>query len=106
MLPDLLVIGLACWRISSLVVGEDGPWFVFDRIRKLVRAGDYNNVPPPDRRWYIGIFECIWCCSMWVGIGYAVIYLVNPWLALAFSLPFSISALAIIYNTVLERLQS
>lgn len=89
-----------------MVVGEDGPWFIFDRIRQFVMAGDYNDLPAPDRRWYIGIFECIWCCSTWVGIGYAVVYVINPWLAIILSLPFAISALAILFNALIERLQS
>lgn len=106
MFLDVLIMGLACWRIASMVVNEDGPWFVFDNMRRLVRAGDYNDYPPPDRRWYIGIFECIWCCSMWVGIGFAVVYWFSPSLAVLVSVPFAISAWAVVINTVLERLQN
>lgn len=98
LLIAVLVISPACWRISSLVIGEDGPWFIFDRIRQLVGAGDYNNHPLPDRRWYIGIFECVWCCSMWVGIGYALVYFINPSVAMYLSLPFTLSALAILID--------
>lgn len=106
MFADLIIIGLACWRISSMVVGEEGPWFVFDNIRRLVKAGDYNDLPEPDRRWFIGIFECVWCCSMWVGIAYAAIYYISPEFSVLCAVPFAISAISIVVHHMIGALQS
>lgn len=100
----IVLMAPACWRISNLIVNEDGPWFVFDNIRRMVEAKEYNDNPPPDRRWYIGIFECVWCCSVWVGIGYSILYFFYPGVAVYLSLPFTLSAVAIIINQVLQRL--
>lgn len=53
------VIGaLAVWRLSSLVVSEDGPFDMFTRLRS-VRALD-------------GLTSCLWCTSVWAA-GFVVL---------------------------------
>lgn len=105
---DLLILavyfGLASYRIANMVVGEDGPWFIFDRIRKLLDAGIYNPYVGPDRRWYIGIFECVWCCSVWTSLGFALIYIfIDFQFALYIALPFAVSTVAIVIHEHLSK---
>jgi hypothetical protein len=47
-------MALATWRLSSLVVYEDGPLAMFVRLRS-VRALD-------------GVTSCLWCTSVWTGL--------------------------------------
>lgn len=57
----LAMVGLATWRVSSLLVSEDGPWHVFDRIRGRIglhEAGEMGVVQE--------VFSCVWCMSVWV----------------------------------------
>lgn len=43
---------LATWRLTSLLVQEDGPARLFARLRAFSTFG--------------GVLECVWCCSVWV----------------------------------------
>jgi hypothetical protein len=59
----VLAVGiLATWRVTHLVVEEDGPWDVLRRIRGLllgVGAGRLVN--------------CFLCASVWIAVGVALL---------------------------------
>lgn len=63
---DLLILGLATWRISSLVVNENGPWDILARFRDLagVRYDQHSD------RYGLNVFAnllvCVWCISPWI----------------------------------------
>lgn len=48
----LLLAALACWRLASLLVYEDGPDQIFGRLRDLL--------------WFTNLLDCFWCTSVWV----------------------------------------
>jgi hypothetical protein len=75
---------LATWRISSLLVNEDGPFEIFDTIRVVF-----------DR---LKVFQCLWCTSVWIGTIVTVGYFFNPTLTTWILLPFTISAGAILVD--------
>ena len=53
------VIGaLAVWRLTSLIVSEDGPGEVFVKIRSI-RALD-------------GVTSCSWCASVWAAFAIVI----------------------------------
>ncbi len=56
-------IGMAVWRISSLLVHEDGPWDVFVRLRKLAGV---SSGPDPVEGFLTNLLSCVWCTSLWV----------------------------------------
>lgn len=73
---DALTSMLACWRIASLLVNEDGPWSVFSRlrykagIRSVVRQ-DAQGRPAVSRTANNALAEgltCVWCVSLWIAI--------------------------------------
>jgi hypothetical protein len=75
----LLVVGiLATWRLTHLVVAEDGPWDIVVRLRRLAGAGAVGQM-----------MDCFNCASMWVAlplafwIGSDWIERVVIWLALS-----------------------
>lgn len=86
----LLILALATWRLSSLLVQETGPGRVFVKLRELTgithtddgRVLSYGDWTP---------LYCIWCTSMYV----SVVLLFVPLIVL---MPLAISTLAIVIH--------
>jgi len=91
---NILLLVLATWRLSSLLVFEDGPFEVFARLRR--RVGIIQDPVDPDTRMAQGFFaellSCVWCASFWVII---------PMVALWWALPEAVAVLAIWGGAVL-----
>jgi hypothetical protein len=99
-LITFLVLGLATWRIASLLVNEAGPFHVFTKIRKLVgiqHDSDEKILMVPDR-FLAGVLSCVWCCSMYVGFFWLIAWLAFPLPAFWVACVFALSALAIVVN--------
>jgi hypothetical protein len=64
MLEQVIVIGLAAWRVSSLLTSEDGPGKIFERFRQLIGAaeGEVKGLLPE-------LFSCVWCLGLWAALG-------------------------------------
>lgn len=70
-MADLVVLGLAAWRLASMLVDEAGPFAVFARLRRRVgllpipikqgsvRVGRVATTPLAE------LFACVWCMSVW-----------------------------------------
>ena len=103
-LVELVVLCLACWRLTHMVQYERGPLGVFARVRSLVSIGhdaDGEAIAWPDTE--IGhLARCLWCGSVWVGMGLVGLYYWRPDIALAASLPFALSAAAIAIQGVTD----
>lgn len=85
-----LLVGLATWRLSHLLMLEVGPWHLLTGIRALTgvrhnRDGTVLAVPDGN------IFECIYCLSMWVGLVFTLV----PWWI---GVPFALSTFGIIIH--------
>lgn len=99
MIVDFLIRVLATWRISNMLVSEEGPVALFIRLRRLVGV----RVDEKGRSYVVGeegavlqpeigkAMTCIWCLSPWVGL--VVALLPANWL-----LPFALSAGALLVN--------
>ena len=95
---DLLILIGATWRLTSLLVWEDGPVEVFARLRHRLGVRYDDQSLPYGTNWLAKGVICPACASVWFGILWAVAYLLwrdSTWIAL----PFALSAGAI----VLER---
>lgn len=102
---QFIVLALATWRISSLLVREDGPFFVFRIIRK--RFGivhDDNGVPYqyPDG-FMPQLLSCVWCTSVWMGFGWLAFFLIFPDWATKTAAAFSFSTVAIVLDKYINR---
>lgn len=64
---EFVLLVLASWRLTSLIVQEDGPFEIFARLRRLigVRYDEYNQPIIYTNTFARGI-TCVWCASMWV----------------------------------------
>lgn len=89
---EFLSLSLATWRLSSLLVEEEGPFCCFSRLRDLagVRQDDDGHAYGENELGYI--LSCIWCTSLWVGLFWFVFWLIVPRVAVYASLPFSLTA--------------
>lgn len=100
-MTQLLILILATWRASSLLVYEDGPFEVFERLR------EYAGVVYDERSQRTGTTElargltCLWCVSVWVGLGWAALFVLSErfvWLAL----PLALSGGAVLMEEILR----
>jgi len=93
---ELIVMALATYRISSLLVHEEGPFNVFGRFRTLL--GIYwDQYSEPQANNMIGrAFTCVWCLSLWVAIALVVAHYLSPFYTFWLTLPFALSAVAIV----------
>jgi len=100
---SLLVLVLACWRLTSLLVQEEGPFKMFARFRRFVGVRYVSGSPVPYGTNVIAeLISCIWCCSVWVGAGLSLAYIIEPELTVLAALPFALSAGAIIVGRILN----
>lgn len=96
----IAILGLATWRISSLLVREAGPFFFFRRLRELTGIRhdlDGSILVVPDR-FFAGLFSCVWCASVWVGGLLGVAWFLWPKETLLVAAILGLSALAIIID--------
>lgn len=98
-LTVLLVLGLACWRITSLFVSETGPFDVFLRIREAAGIGHDENDRPymyPDT-FFAQLLSCVWCFSMWAAL-LSVFYWFFPTVTVAVALIPALSAIVVLFD--------
>ena len=58
-----LVLGMLCvWRLSHLLVVEDGPWRLIARLRQAVAGGFWSD-----------LFACFYCLSLWIALPLALL---------------------------------
>src|SRR5688500_18176193 len=100
-----LYLGLAAWRLASLLANEDGPWMIFKRLRQ--RAEQWCNRYRFCRE--LGLHDlvaCEWCNSVWIGAGLTILYLWISESILDLALPLALSTVAIIIKYVVQVLQT
>ena len=101
---NILILTLAIYRITLLLTKEDGPYYVFERLRNW--AGVYYG--PDNQAWgdniLAQILSCFYCCSLWIAIFLSGIYWYSPLLAVSISIPFALSGGAIILWHVQTRI--
>jgi hypothetical protein len=66
-----IVLGLITWRLTSLLVAEDGPFDIFAKFRHFLGVR-YNAYSEPFATNMTGrMILCHWCTSIWVAAGVA-----------------------------------
>ena len=56
----LLIAVLCVWRLTHLLVEEDGPWDAIVRLRRWVGDGFWGQ-----------LLDCFYCLSLWVAVPFA-----------------------------------
>lgn len=70
MIVEVVLIGLATWRISSLLVNESGPSDIFGKIRRRLGVPEQGEV----KGFFPSLLSCIWCLSTWIAPLFWVIW--------------------------------
>lgn len=97
-----LLLAFATWRISSLLVNEDGPYAMFARLRALVGVRHNDEFQPVAGNVVAGAFMCVWCMSVWVGLALSLLSWFAPDVAAWIVLPMALSAAAIVIGKWVE----
>ena len=70
---NFLIVALAVWRISSLLVNEEGPFGIFERFRYLIGVRYDEQSERYGKNVFASLFVCVWCLSFWIGL-FAALY--------------------------------
>lgn len=99
-LSEVFVIAAACWRLSSLLVYETGPFGFFSWLRDFVGV-KYDDFSFPYGEWFLPkLFSCIDCMSVWVGILMALAYLLLPTTITILSFALCLSMASIVIDRI------
>ena len=61
MVEQVIIVGLAGWRLAHLLIGEDGPWSSFVRLRHLLGVPEGGEVTG----FFPTLLTCPWCLTVW-----------------------------------------
>jgi len=100
---DLVILMLATWRMTSLVVKEDGPWNILARLRRLIGVRFDAQSAPYGLNIIAEGLTCMWCTSVWVGAAFSLGYLTFPAPTLLVGFPLALSAAALILQRVVTN---
>lgn len=105
-MAELLALGLAAWRLASMLADEDGPFALFARLRHAVglrplavKDGGQWRVTRTATTPLAELFACVWCLSVWT----AALLSMRPlrWL----QTPLAASALAIAAHELIQAVR-
>lgn len=98
----ILLMPFAVWRITSLLVFEEGPFGILDAFRHEIgiRYDEHSN--KYGKNVVADAFSCFWCASIWIGFFWAGMYLLFPEATLWIELPFATSAAAILIDGLMN----
>jgi hypothetical protein len=99
---EFLILGLAVWRLTSLIVNEDGPLYLFERFRYWVGVRRTEENVPYGKNVIAEGLTCVWCASVWVSLLAIVLYVIFPTQTLIVSLVLSISTISILIEKVVD----
>lgn len=105
-LTELIILGLATWRLTSLLIYEEGPYYVFVHFRYLLGInGPVLNFKADTPQWRIELaklFLCLWCLS--ISIGLFLGYLGYFWdrVGILIALPLALSAITVLYDKIVR----
>ena len=58
----LLIGTLVVWRLTHLLYGEDGPWNLLTRFRRLAGQDFWGD-----------LMDCFYCLSLWIALPFALL---------------------------------
>ena len=65
---DILIIGVAAWRISVFVTSGVGPWQIAVKVRKAfdVQHDEEGEIVSSPTVGPGKMITCVWCVSLWI----------------------------------------
>lgn len=82
---------------------QHGPACILDKIRNKVglRYDEFSR-PVTEPGSIAEAITCVWCSSIWIGAGFAIIMIISLKVAFWIGLPFALSAIAIILESIID----
>lgn len=99
----LIIYILAIWRLSSLLVREEGPGDIFGKLRN--KAGvKYDTLSRPYGENFLAkLLACVYCVSLWISIIFVICDKLFRGLTVLLILPLALSAGAIYWDSQVRR---
>lgn len=91
---EFIILGLATWRLTSLLSEEQGPFGVGDWLRKRLGAGGDEQGAYAKNAIAAEVI-CFWCVSLYSGAFWLSLWLLAGEIAFYAALPFALSAFAL-----------
>jgi hypothetical protein len=102
--PILIILALATWRLSSLLSDEPGPWDLFETIRSKIGIVYLDDGSRDGKNELARNILCTWCNSLYfVGLSWALLYVLLGDLVVLLALPFALSTAAIYIERFIWR---
>lgn len=100
---DIIILSLAVWQISNLLIDEAGPYSILERFRARIGIGYNAQGFPYAENELAELFSCHFCLSIWIGILIAILYFFYPSLAYWLCLPFALSTLSLMVDKWIRK---
>lgn len=96
----LVILALATWRLSSMIVREDGPGYVFRGLREMagITHDESGGVVMIPDGFLPQLLSCVYCSSIWVGFIWMIFWTLAPVIAIRFAALFALSTLAVVFD--------
>lgn len=98
-----LILMLATWRITSLLVSEMGPGNILEKLRYWLGVRYDESLHRYGQNVVAEAFTCVWCLSVWVGLALTVAFWLWPVVIGWVAMPFALSAAAIVIDKLANR---
>lgn len=111
---QLIVLALAVTRLSLMFVKEDGPMYIFKKLRDKVGIQNIS-LPNGDIKTFVideehnlfgGLLACVWCTSIWVSAILTILYYLLPTVAIFISMILALSMISILINVYIEKMSN
>lgn len=91
---DFIILSLAVWRISNLLVDESGPYDILSKFRYAIGIDYTDRGERFTTNEFAELFDCVFCLSVWVGLFVSLCYFSLPTYTIYVCYPFALSAVA------------
>jgi len=99
----------AVWRLSNLFANENGPFHLFLKLRSRIARAEVRSRKKNGLLSKLHLHEgvnCEYCNSIWFGIFFAVVYFIDPQVAIALAFPLALSTGAILIKHIVFLIKS
>ena len=97
----VVLLSLACFRISKAITREDGPMDIFSRIRFLTGTSAHESKL---KKSIADLVSCPYCIGIWIAFLLWYVYILIPRVSLLLIVPFALAGIQSIIMDISDRL--
>ncbi|MBB6443564.1 DUF1360 domain-containing protein [Bacillus benzoevorans] len=109
---DLLVLGLACFRLTRLLVYDRITTFIrspfMEEMEEIGESGQKEIYLVPKKGVIKGFFgellSCYWCTGIWSAIGILIFYYVAPLYAVPVIMVLAVAGIGALIETFVQKI--